>query len=126
MDGENVRATEAARNPEQMRDVDDVTPVSPHDGPKVTIAAESIVAALEFNSVKIGRQRAAFFNLSRRPNQKIIAFAVQAPESPDYVPDVGANSEFRHATDVDGYFHEWNLNIEGAGEHREFMEYLSS
>ena len=42
------------------------------------------------------------------------------------IPDVGAHPEFRHATDVDGYFHAWNLTTEGIAEHREFAIVLSS
>jgi len=48
------------------------------------------------------------------PMRKILAVnGPSAPSGADHVPYVGAHPEFRHATDVDGYFHEWNLTTEG-------------
>ena len=56
----------------------------------------------------------------RRSDEEVLAVAVEARQRADHVPDVGANAEFRHATDVDGYFHRLNLTTGGTGEHREF------
>ncbi|HKN71853.1 MAG TPA: hypothetical protein VJX30_12525, partial [Terriglobales bacterium] len=34
-----------------------------------------------------------------------------------------ANAEFRHATDVDGYFHNLNLTTGGAGRHQVIQDH---
>jgi hypothetical protein len=36
---------------------------------------------------------------------------IEARQRADHVPYVRADSEFRHTTDVDGYFHSLNLTI---------------
>ena len=86
---------------------------APYDGPEIKTPLERVIASVQRHRVEIRRQRAKFRHLSRRADQEILAIVVQASQRADHVPYVGANPEFRHATDVDGYFHEWNLTTEG-------------
>jgi hypothetical protein len=76
--------------------------------------------------VEIRRQRAAFRHLRRRSNKEVFTVAIQARQCADYIPDVGADAEFRHATDIDGYFHEWNLNTENTGNTGNSLDCLAA
>ena len=86
---------------------------APHDGPEIEGPFERVIAAVERHGVKVRRQRATFRDLVRRSDEEILAVAVQARQRADHIPNVGANPEFRHATDVDGYFHNLNLTTGG-------------
>src|SRR5208283_3989491 len=106
---QNVRATEAPRNPEQVGNVHQVALQPAHDRAKLEIPFQRVIAAGQRNGVKIRRQRTAFRHLIRRSNQKVFALAVEARQCAHHIPDVGAHAEFRHATDIDDYFHSLNL-----------------
>jgi hypothetical protein len=62
--------------------------------------------------MKIRRQITAFRHPVRGANQKVFALAIEACQCADHIADVRSDAEFRHPTDVDGYFHEGNLTIE--------------
>ena len=64
--------------------------------------------------MKICWQWTTLIHFGGQANQEILTVAVQAGERPDHVADISANSKFRHTTDVDGDFHERNLNTESA------------
>src|ERR1700687_637622 len=118
--GQNIRTTQAARDPKQVRNVNHVALQAPHDRPESEIPLQRVVAPSQLHRVEVRRQRATFRHLRQRSDEKVFALAVQARQRADHVPDIGANSEFRHATDVDGYFHSLNLTTGSTGVHREF------
>ncbi len=122
--GQNIRTTEPARNPEQVRNVNQVALQAPHDRPEVEIPFQRVIAAGQSHRVKVRRQRATFRHFGRRSNEEVLAVEVQARQRADHIPDVGAHPEFRHATDVDGYFHEWNLTTGDTEANREFAKTL--
>src|ERR1019366_8833017 len=93
---------------------------APYDRPECEIPLQRVIAAGQRNRVEVRRQWATFRYLRRRSDEEILALAVQARQRADHVPDICANPEFRHATDVDGYFHNLNLTTRGTEGHREF------
>src|SRR6202795_5106611 len=120
--GQNIRATQPARDPEQVRNVNHVALQPPHDRPESEISLQRVVAPGQLHRVEVRRQRSTFRRLRQRSDEEVFTIAVQARQRADHVPDVGAHPEFRHATDVDGYFHSLNLTTGSTGEHREFTE----
>jgi len=65
--------------------------------------------------VKVRRQNSAVSHLCRRSNEVIRTLVIQPRQRTNHIADVSPDAEFRHATDVDGYFHEWNLITEDSG-----------
>src|ERR1700733_3424837 len=111
--GKDIRATQPARQPEEMRNVHDIAVKAMHDRPKIEIPFDGVVAAGQIDGVEVGRQIAAFRNPVRRSDKEIFAVAVEAREGTAHITSERTNSEFSHAKDVDGYFHSLNL-ITGA------------
>ena len=78
----------------------------PHDGAELEVSLQGVFAIGQWHGVKACWQRPALRHFSGQSDQVILAVAVQARQRPDHVADIGADAEFRHATDVDGDFHE--------------------
>ena len=72
------------------------------------------------NSMEVRRQRSALVHFGGQADEEILALAVEAGERPDHVADVGADAEFRHATDVDGDFHAGEFNHRGRAGRSDF------
>src|SRR5882672_595622 len=110
----HVRTRQPARNPKQMRDVHHVALQATHDGTKLETSLQRALAVGQRDCLKSGGKGATLVHFGGEANQEILAFAIQTSQCPDHVADISADPESRHTTDVDGYFHEGNLNTEGA------------
>src|SRR5579862_4405743 len=104
-----------------MWDMDHVAVQAADNRVEFQVALKVVVASSQGHGVKVRRQHTALRHFYGRANEVVIALAVQTSQRADHVANIGANSEFRHSTDVDGYFHEWNLTTERTKRHNEFM-----
>ena len=63
------------------------------------------VVAQQGYGVKVGRQRTDLRHFLRRPDQEVLALAIQPAQRPDNIAGVSANAELSHPPDVDGDSH---------------------
>jgi hypothetical protein len=92
-------------------DVHEITLQPPHYIPKFEAALERVFCVGEWDGLKIVRERAALGHLCRQADQEVLAVAIEVGKISNYIANVGANAEFRHATDVNGDVHSVNLII---------------
>jgi hypothetical protein len=69
MYGQDVRTTEASRNPEEVWNMNYVTMQPPYDRAKFQVSLESVVAPGQPDRVEVRREGAAFCNFGWRPDQ---------------------------------------------------------
>ena len=118
--GNHVRTTQPARNPEQVWNVNNIAIQPAHNRPESETAFERVIGFVQGHGEEVRRERSTFRHPLRRTDEEILAVVVQAGEGADYIPDVRANSEFRHATDVDADLHSLDLITGGTEGDREF------
>ena len=88
-----------------MRDVRNIALQAPNDRPKLNAPLQGIFTILKPNRMEISRQSPKLRHFLRRTDKKLFALLIKPRQRFDHISNIGADAEFRHATDIEGDFH---------------------
>src|SRR6266496_4952872 len=104
VDGDHVMTWQAAREPEQMRNMHKVATQAAEHGAALHVSAKRI-SGRQGNSLEIVRQLANLGDFFGGPEKEIFVFVVPPRQGADYVSGIGANTEFVDPANIEGNPH---------------------